>query len=142
MGDGVYYVYIVRCEDGSLYTGIATDVARRLREHLSQREPGAKYTRARKVVALEMVWKTHGRSAASKLEYRIKRLSHEGKLALVERPAQADSLIPGAEVLAASLGLRRAFRTVPRPTRVRWWCAAAGEQSVKPEEGSSAPPST
>ena len=65
MGDGVYYVYIVRCEDDSLYTGIATDVARRLREHLSQRVPGAKYTRARKVVALEMVWKTHGRSAAS-----------------------------------------------------------------------------
>ena len=142
MGDGVYYVYIVRCEDGSLYTGIATDVARRLREHLSQREPGAKYTRTRKIVALEMVWQTHGRSAASKLEYRIKCLSHEHKLALVERPAQADSIVPGAEVLAASLGLRRAFRTVPRPTRVCWWCTAAGEQSVKPEEGSSSPPST
>ena len=131
MGDGVYYVYIVRCEDGSLYTGIATDVARRLREHLSQREPGAKYTRARKVVALEMVWQTHGRSAASKLEYRIKCLSHEHKLALVERPAQADSIVPGAGVLAESLGQRRAFRTVPRPTRVRWWqCAnAAAENS-------------
>lgn len=126
MGDGVYYVYIVRCEDGSLYTGIATDVARRLREHLSQREPGAKYTRARKIVALEMVWQTHGRSAASKLEYRIKRLSHEGKLELVERPARADSIVPGAGVLAESLGQRRAFRTVPRPTRVRWWqCANA-----------------
>lgn len=126
MGDDVYYVYIVRCEDDSLYTGIATDVTRRLREHLSRRVPGAKYTRARKVVALEMVWKTHGRSAASKLEYRIKRLSHEGKLALVERPARADSIVPGAGVLAESLGQRRAFRTVPRPTRVRWWqCANA-----------------
>ena len=91
MGDDVYYVYIVRCEDDSLYTGIATDVVRRLREHLSQRDPGAKYTRTRKVVALEMVWRTHGRSAASKLEYRIKCLSHEGKLALVERPARAAS---------------------------------------------------
>ena len=126
MGDDVYYVYIVRCEDDSLYTGIATDVTRRLREHLSQRVPGAKYTRARKVVALEMVWRTHGRSAASKLEYRIKRLSHEGKLELVERPARADSIVPGAGVLAESLGQRRAFRTVPRPTRVRWWqCANA-----------------
>ena len=126
MGDDVYYVYIVRCEDDSLYTGIATDVTRRLHEHLSRRVPGAKYTRARKVVALEMVWKTHGRSAASKLEYRIKRLSHEGKLALVERPARADSIVPGAGVLAESLGQRRAFRTVPRPTRVRWWqCANA-----------------
>lgn len=126
MGDDVYYVYIVRCEDGSLYTGIATDVARRLREHLSQRVPGAKYTRTRKIVALEMVWQTHGRSAASKLEYRIKRLSHEGKLELVERPARADSIVPGAGVLAESLGQRRAFRTVPRPTRVRWWqCANA-----------------
>lgn len=142
MGDDVYYVYIVRCEDDSLYTGIATDVARRLREHLSQREPGAKYTRTRKIVALEMVWQTHGRSAASKLEYRIKCLSHEHKLALVERPAQADSIVPGAGALAESLGQRRAFRTVPRPTRVCWWCTAAGEQSVKPEEGSSAPPST
>lgn len=131
MGDDVYYVYIVRCEDDSLYTGIATDVARRLREHLSQRVPGAKYTRARKVVALEMVWRTHGRSAASKLEYRIKRLSHEHKLALVERPAQADSIVPGAGALAESLGQRRAFRTVPRPTRVCWWqCAnAAAENS-------------
>ena len=126
MGDDVYYVYIVRCEDDSLYTGIATDVARRLREHLSQRVPGAKYTRARKVVALEMVWQTHGRSAASKLEYRIKCLSHEGKLELVERPARAYSIVPGAGVLAESLGQRRAFRTVPRPTRVRWWqCANA-----------------
>lgn len=126
MGDDVYYVYIVRCEDDSLYTGIATDVARRLREHLSQREPGAKYTRTRKIVALEMAWKTHGRSAASKLEYRIKRLSHEHKLALVELPAQADSIVPGAGALAESLGQRRAFRTVPRPTRVRWWqCANA-----------------
>lgn len=126
MGDDVYYVYIVRCEDDSLYTGIATDVARRLREHLSQRVPGAKYTRTRKIVALEMVWQTHGRSAASKLEYRIKCLSHEHKLALVERPARADSIVPGAGVLAESLGQRRAFRTVPRPTRVRWWqCANA-----------------
>lgn len=126
MGDDVYYVYIVRCEDDSLYTGIATDVTRRLHEHLSQRVPGAKYTRARKVVALEMVWRTHGRSAASKLEYRIKCLSHEHKLALVERPAQADSIVPGAGALAESLGQRRAFRTVPRPTRVRWWqCANA-----------------
>lgn len=131
MGDDVYYVYIVRCEDDSLYTGIATDVARRLREHLSRRVPGAKYTRARKVVALEMVWKTHGRSAASKLEYRIKRLSHEHKLALVERPAQADSIVPGAGALAESLGQRRVFCTVPRSTRVRWWqCAnAAAENS-------------
>ena len=131
MGDDVYYVYIVRCEDDSLYTGIATDVTQRLREHLSQRVPGAKYTRARKVVALEMVGRTHGRSAASKLEYRIKRLSHEGKLELVERPARADSIVPGAGALAESLGQRRAFRTVPRPTRVRWWqCAnAAAENS-------------
>ena len=86
MGDDVYYVYIVRCEDDSLYTGIATD------------------------------------------EYRIKCLSHEGKLALVERPARADSIVPGAGALAESLGQRRAFRTVPRPTRVCWWCTAAGEQ--------------
>lgn len=128
MEGDVYYVYIVRCEDGSLYTGIATDVVRRLREHLSQRDPGAKYTRTRKVVALEMVWKTYGRSAASKLEYRIKCLSHERKLALVERPAQADSLVPDAGVLAESCGKGRAFRTVPRPTRARWWCTAAVEQ--------------
>lgn len=135
MGDDVYYVYVVRCKDGSLYTGIATDVARRLREHLSQREPGAKYTRTRKVVALEMVWQTHGRSAASKLEYRIKCLSHERKLALVERPAQADSLVPDAGALAESFGLRRAFRTVPRSMRARWWRSAAGEQGKEHEEG-------
>ncbi len=48
-----YFVYMVRCAGGQLYTGITTDIRRRLREHLSGKEPGARYTRLNPPVELE-----------------------------------------------------------------------------------------
>ena len=50
------YIYMVRCQDESLYTGIARDVGKRMREHYYKKKPGAKYTKSRQVTALEMVW--------------------------------------------------------------------------------------
>lgn len=81
-----YYIYMLRCEDGSLYTGITTDPARRLAEHLKRDKKGAKYTHSHIGTHYEAVWKTCGRSNASKLEYRIKRLTKADKEALVRRP--------------------------------------------------------
>ncbi len=76
-------VYLIRCGDGSLYTGIATDVERRFKEHLSQGPRAAKYVRGR--LPLEIVYRREigTRSEASKEELRIKRLGVKGKLALV-----------------------------------------------------------
>jgi putative endonuclease len=81
----MYYVYIVRCADDTLYTGIATELQRRIEEHNSSTK-GAKYTRARRPV--ELVYHEHynDRSTASKREYEIKKkMSRSEKLALVER---------------------------------------------------------
>lgn len=106
-----YYVYIVRCEDASLYTGITTDVARRMAEHRSQAAPGAKYTRTRKVIALEALWKAPDRMAASTLEYRIKQLRRAQKLALVEHPERADAVaFPKFDEAAAKKGAPGTFR--------------------------------
>ena len=83
MPDSIWSIYLIRCGDGSLYTGIATDVDRRLAEHLSQGPKSAKYLRGR--LPLEIVYRKEigTRSEASKEELRIKRLGVKGKLALV-----------------------------------------------------------
>ncbi len=75
----MYFVYLLRCADGTLYAGITTDPARRLRQHNGELSGGAKYTRARRPVALAGVWEAPDRAAASRLEYRLKRLSREEK---------------------------------------------------------------
>jgi len=93
--DSVWSVYLVRCADGSLYTGIATDVERRLQEH-DGGERGAKYLRGRGPLRLELACEIGDRSAASRIEYRIKRLSRADKEALITRPADIDTLLSEA----------------------------------------------
>jgi putative endonuclease len=89
-----YYIYIVRCEDNSLYTGITTNYQRRFNEHKSISSLGAKYTRSHTPKKIEVIWHTSlGRSMASKLEYRIKRLSKVQKENLIEFPHEAKNLI-------------------------------------------------
>ena len=78
-----WHVYIVRCADGTLYTGVAVDVAKRIAEHNGTRANGARYTRARRPVKLMYQEKTANRSAACKREYRIKQMSRRKKLALI-----------------------------------------------------------
>lgn len=79
----MYYTYIIRCADNSLYTGITTDVKRRFEEHLAQNDKSAKYTRTHKVLKLEAVWQSDNRISASKLEYQIKRLKKMQKENLI-----------------------------------------------------------
>lgn len=78
----MWYVYMLRCGDGSLYTGSTTDVARRLREH--QSGTGAKYTRSRPPVTLAYTEKAPDRSAALRREAAIKKLSRRQKLELIK----------------------------------------------------------
>ncbi len=79
----MYYVYILKCEGELLYTGITTDINRRLEEHFGRTEKCAKFTRSHKVLSLEALWSCENRSLASKLEYRIKQLSKPQKLAVI-----------------------------------------------------------
>lgn len=78
-----WFVYMVRCADDSLYTGIATDVIRRVGEHNSTGTLGAKYTRARQPVSLVYSEMADSRSEASKREYHIKKMTKSAKEKLI-----------------------------------------------------------
>lgn len=75
-------MYIVECADGSLYTGITTDVVRRIREHNGEGVRGARYTRAQRPVTLRYAEELASRSEALKREYAIKQLTRAQKIAL------------------------------------------------------------
>jgi putative endonuclease len=77
----VHHVYVLRCADGSLYTGYTTDVERRVAEH--DAGEGAKYTRGRTPVELVYSESFDSRSAAMSREYEIKQLSRREKAQLV-----------------------------------------------------------
>lgn len=79
-----YYTYILRCSDGSLYTGITTDLARRFAEHAGSGGKGAKYTASRPPLRFEAAWEAPGRVEASRLEYRLKTLTRPEKEALIQ----------------------------------------------------------
>lgn len=76
-----YSLYILRCSDGTLYTGITSDLEKRLDEHNSSPK-GAKYTRSRRPVSLVYQERCEGKSAALKREYAIKKMTRSQKEAL------------------------------------------------------------
>ncbi len=79
-------VYILKCSDGTLYTGIARDLPRRLRQHNGELAGGPKYTRGRRPV--ELLWSDSAadRAAAQQREAAIKQLSREEKFMLASPP--------------------------------------------------------
>jgi len=77
-----WYVYILKCSDGTLYTGITTDTIRRLEEH--NNGTGARYTRGRSPVKLVYRTGAEDRSEASRLEYQIKKRSRKQKKKLID----------------------------------------------------------
>lgn len=79
----MYYLYILKCSDKTLYTGITVDLKRRVKEHNSSKL-GAKYTRARRPVKLVYSKKYRNRSIASKEEAKIKSLSRVEKINLTK----------------------------------------------------------
>lgn len=79
----MYYTYMLRCSDNSIYTGMTNNLENRLNEHLSKGKNGAKYTKSHNVVKLEAAWKSKEKSLACKLEYQIKTLTKKQKEALI-----------------------------------------------------------
>ncbi|HIC12827.1 MAG TPA: GIY-YIG nuclease family protein [Sulfurimonas sp.] len=77
-----YFVYILKCSDDTLYTGITTDLKRRVDEH-NNSDKGAKYTKLRRPVSLMYSETSEDRSSASKREYVIKKLNRKAKLELI-----------------------------------------------------------
>ncbi len=77
----MYFVYILECADGSLYTGITTDVQRRFFEH--QAGKGGHYTRAHKVIRVRYIEQQNDRGSAQTREAEIKKLPKRKKLALI-----------------------------------------------------------
>jgi len=80
----MYYLYILKCADETLYTGITVDLERRVKEH-NDSKLGAKYTRARRPVKLVYSQKFRSRSTASQAENKMKKMTRPKKLALIKR---------------------------------------------------------
>lgn len=85
-------VYLLRCADGSLYTGIATDVSRRLAEH-TDGEKGAKYLRGRGPLELVFQQEIGDRSLALRIEHRVKRFPKAYKEDLGRLPGRIEDLL-------------------------------------------------
>ena len=79
----MYYLYILKCSDNTLYTGITTDILRRIKEHNTSSSRAAKYTSPRRPVELLFSKKCKDKSEAIKEEFRIKKLSRTKKLEMV-----------------------------------------------------------
>ena len=79
----MWFVYIVQCSDGTLYTGITTDLNKRIETH--NKGKGAKYTRGRRPVVLLASFSFESKSIALKEEYRIKKLNRADKFLLINK---------------------------------------------------------
>lgn len=86
----IWVVYIVECSDGTLYTGITTHIGKRLEKHNSGK--GAKYTRSRTPVNLVYCKEYENKSLASKEEWRIKQLTKEEKLDIINEQSYLEEL--------------------------------------------------
>ena len=84
-----WFVYILRCSDGTLYTGMTNDVARRVQAH--NQGKGAKYTRGRRPVEMAYFEEYESYSVALKREYAIKQLTRQQKMELIEKNVRSQS---------------------------------------------------
>ncbi len=82
----MYVIYMLRCSDNSLYTGITNDFEKRYKMHLQKEPNAAKYTKSRRVIGVEALWETKTKSDALKLEYRIKHIPKDKKEQLISNP--------------------------------------------------------
>lgn len=100
----MYYTYMLRCKDNSIYTGMTSDLEKRMKDHFLKSKNGAKYTKSHEAERLEAAWSTKDKSFACKLEYYIKTLSK----------IQKEDIINGnklSEYLKGKIDFRR-FRRV------------------------------
>lgn len=89
----MYYTYMLRCKDNSIYTGMTSDLERRIKEHIAKDEKCAKYTLNHTAIRLEIAWESETRSQASKLEYHIKTLKKVQKENLINNPNNLSILL-------------------------------------------------
>ena len=97
----MYYTYMIRCKDNSIYTGMTNNIENRVKKHISGK--GAKYTKSHYAEKIEAVWRTKDKSLACKLEYQIKQLEK----------AQKEKLIKGERLstyLKGKIDCRRYYR--------------------------------
>ncbi|PLZ00260.1 hypothetical protein CY652_21995 [Burkholderia sp. WAC0059] len=87
-----WFLYLLECADGSIYTGIATDVAARFAQHASG--AGARYTRSRKPLRVLASFELADRADASRAEYWVKRLPAREKRALAVGARTLESVLP------------------------------------------------
>lgn len=80
----MYYTYMLRCKDNSIYTGMTTDLERRFLEHQAKSDKCAKYTLNHTVIKIEAAWESASRSLASKLEYNLKKLNKSQKESIIK----------------------------------------------------------
>lgn len=88
----MYYVYVLQCRGGSLYTGMTNDLRHRMALHRSGK--GAKYTRSRPPEEVAMVWQCSDKTAAARLEYAFKTLKRDAKCKLLAAPEQVTAVFP------------------------------------------------
>ena len=92
-----WYVYLVRCRDGALYTGIATDVCRRVEEHQRSEGKGAKYLRGKGPLRLVLKKAVGARGLALSVESQIKKMSKARKEALIEQDGAIEQIVAQAK---------------------------------------------
>ncbi len=80
----MYYTYMIRCKDNSIYTGMTNNLEKRMKEHFLKEKTGAKYTKSHTAIKLEVAWRSKDKSLACKLEYQIKNLNKKQKEKLVK----------------------------------------------------------
>ena len=89
----MYFVYMLLCRGGVYYTGLAADIEKRYRQHLSGK--GAKFTRSYPPEAIAAVWRCGDKSTAARVEYAIKKhLTHQQKAQLAAAPERLAELLP------------------------------------------------
>ena len=89
----VWYLYVVRCSDDTLYTGITTDLKRRLNEHNTSKR-GAKYTKTRRPINLVYYELYQSRSNAQKAEHKFKKLTREQKEKKIQKRHNIKYFLP------------------------------------------------
>ena len=92
-----WYLYLIRCRDGTLYTGISTDVDRRLAQHMGSRNAGSRYLKGRGPLTLVFQEKLGSMSLALKVERKVKRMSRARKEKLIKVSEYADQILNRSE---------------------------------------------
>lgn len=88
----MYYIYILRCSDNSLYTGITLNFQKRFEQHKAASPDAAKYTKSHKVQSVEALWCCESKGDALRLEARIKKLPKPKKEHLILNPSEVNFL--------------------------------------------------